>query len=93
MLEVDDSDQASGDEGASEAEAGTEAAPEAAKGGGNLAGNLVSAIRSFLPMGASKGEAAPAAGKKPVKVEHLHDFRRVKGCQMPGGTAVVPLDL
>ncbi len=37
------------------------------KASGGLAANLVSTIRSFLPMGA-KLELPPGAGKKPVKV-------------------------
>ncbi len=68
--DIDDSDHASADDGEDLASQDVEvevAAPEPGRGG-NLAGNLVSAIRSFLPMGQAKSEAAPAAGKKPVKV-------------------------
>jgi len=38
------------------------------KASGGLAANLVSTIRSFLPMGAAKPALPPGAGKKPVKV-------------------------
>ena len=41
------------------------------KASGGLAANLVSTIRSFLPMGAAKPALPPGAGKKPVKVECL----------------------
>ena len=37
---------------------------------GGMAANLVSTIRSFLPM-AAKPDLKPAAGKKPVKVPRL----------------------
>ena len=69
VSDAEDSEPASADEGGSEVEAVQRPGPEAAKGGGNLASNIASQLRSFLTLGASKGEAAPAAGKKPVKVQ------------------------
>ena len=59
-----------------ELEAEPAAAPEAVlgqavpPGGGSMAANLVSTIRSFLPMVTkpAEGQAGPAAGKQPVKV-------------------------
>lgn len=46
------------------------------KASGGLAANLVSTIRSFLPM-AHKPDLNPAAGKKPVKVR-LHTSYSVR---------------
>lgn len=66
--DADDSEPASADEGGSEAGAAPKPEPTAGKG---LASNIASQLRSFLTMGASKGEAAPAAGKKPVKVQPI----------------------
>ena len=73
------------------------------KASGGLAANLVSTIRSFLPMGAAKPALPPGAGKKPVKVEcrstrslpplSLALQRHFDPCTPPAVTPQSPADL
>ncbi len=61
------------------------------KASGGLAANLVSTIRSFLPMGAAKPALPPGAGKKPVKVGcQIARVWSVALCCWPAVTAPLP---